>query len=402
MAAEQASNRGDGGEGPVRSTRSHVEPFRVMEVIDAAAARHASHGDMISLSAGQPSTGAPAPVLAAAKAMLDEHILGYTPTPGIAELRDRIADLHESRYGYAVDPASVVITTGSSGGFTALFLAAFDPGDIVALARPSYPAYRNTLAALGCEVVEFDPVDTERFQPGVDDLERLTSELGAPPAGLVIASPANPTGAIIGESELADIARWCDSAGTLLVSDEIYHGITFGRRCASALEFSRNAAVIGSFSKYFSMTGWRIGWMLVPAGLREAVDVLLGNLSICAPANSQYAALGAFEPIAAEELDGHVQRYAENRDLVVGRLEALRMPLIAQPDGAFYVYVDVSAHTSDSLAWCREILDATGVALTPGVDFDLRGGGETVRMSFAGDAASISIALDRLEAFLSR
>lgn len=402
MASDRATNRASGGDGPSRSARSHVERFRVMEVIDAAAARQASHGDMISLSAGQPSTSAPAPVRAAARSMLDEHILGYTPTPGIAELRARIAELHETRYGYEVDPDSVVITTGSSGGFTALFLAAFDPGDTVALARPSYPAYRNTLAALGCEVVEFDPVDTERFQPSVDDLERLTAELGAPPDGLVIASPANPTGAIIGEDELAAIARWCDEAGTLLVSDEIYHGITFGRRCASAWEYSRNAVVIGSFSKYFSMTGWRIGWMLVPAGLREAVDVLLGNLSICAPANSQYAALGALGPEAEAELDGHVERYSANRELVIGRLEALEMPLIAQPDGAFYVYVDVSAHTSDSLKWCREVLDATGVALTPGVDFDRRGGDTTVRMSFAGEAESISIALDRLKSFLAR
>lgn len=390
-----------GSAGPRRSARSRVERFRVMEVIDAAAARQESHGDMISLSAGQPSTCAPEPVLSAARDMLDERILGYTPTPGIAELRARVAELHETRYGYAVDPDSVVITTGSSGGFTALFLAAFDPGDVVALARPSYPAYRNTLEALGCRVVEFDPVDTARFQPCVDDLERMTAELGAPPAGLVIASPANPTGAIIGADALADIARWCDESGTLLVSDEIYHGISFGRRCASAWEFSRNAAVIGSFSKFFSMTGWRIGWMLVPPGLREAVDVILGNLSICAPANSQYAALGAFSPAAAAELEGHVERYAANRDIVLGRLEALQMPLIAEPDGAFYAYVDVSAHTSDSLEWCRAVLDATGVALTPGVDFDRRDGGSTVRISFAGDAADIAVALDRLAAYLA-
>lgn len=400
MAPDRSENIG--GAGPQRSARSHVERFRVMEVIDAAAARQASHGDMISLSAGQPSTGAPQSVLAAARDMLDERILGYTPTPGIVELRARIAELHENRYGYEVDPESVVITTGSSGGFTALFLAAFDPGDTVALARPSYPAYRNTLEALGCKVVEFDPVDRVRFQPSVDDLERMTSELGAPPAGLVIASPANPTGAIIDEDTLAAVARWCDSAGTLLVSDEIYHGISFGRRCASAWEYSRNAAVIGSFSKFFSMTGWRIGWMLVPPGLREAVDVILGNLSICAPANSQYAALGAFSDEAAAELEGHVERYAANRDVVLGRLAELRMPLIAEPDGAFYAYVDVSAHTSDSLAWCREVLDATGVALTPGVDFDRRDGGSTVRISFAGDAESISTALDRVAEFLSR
>lgn len=383
-----------------RSQRSRVEPFRVMEVIDLATARQASHGDMISLSAGQPSTPAPQPVLQAARAMLDEEILGYTPTLGIAPLREKIAAMHEQRYGYQVDPGSVVVTAGSSGGFTMLFLAAFDPGDVVALARPSYPAYRNTLAALGCEVVEFDPIDQERFQPCVQDLELLTAELGRPLAGVVIASPANPTGAIISPEDLEGVARWCEEQGTLLVSDEIYHGISFGRRCASAWEFSRSGVVIGSFSKYFSMTGWRLGWMLVPDSLREAIDVLQGNLAICAPANSQFAALGAFAEESTAELDGHVRRYAENRDLVVGRLDRLGLPLIAAPDGAFYVYVDASRYTTNSLSWCREVLDATGVALTPGVDFDPRGGGQTVRMSFAGDAAQISVALDRLEDFL--
>ncbi|WP_333618478.1 aminotransferase class I/II-fold pyridoxal phosphate-dependent enzyme [Dietzia sp.] len=373
-----------------------------MEVIAAASRRQGSHGDMLSLSAGQPSTPAPRPVLAAARDMLDREILGYTPTPGIPELRRRVAALHTDRYGYEVDPASVVITTGSSGAFTALFLAAFDPGDVVALARPGYPAYRNALAALGCEVAEFDPADRVRFQPSVADLERLTAETGAPPAGLVIASPANPSGAIIDAGELADIAAWCEAHGTLLVSDEIYHGISFGRRCASAWEFSRNAAVIGSFSKYFSMTGWRIGWMLVPDDLAEAVDTLLGNLNICAPANSQFAALKALGPEAARELDGHVERYAANRDLVLGRLDELRLPLVAEPDGAFYAYVDASAYTSDSLSWCREVLDATGVALTPGVDFDSRDGGSTVRISFAGAGGDIAAALDRLAAHFAR
>lgn len=384
-----------------RSARSRVDPFRVMEVIDAATARQASHGDMISLSAGQPSTGAPAPVRAAAHAALDTNILGYTPTLGIPELRAGIADLHHQRYGYRVDPSSVAITCGSSGGFSLLFLAAFNPGDVVALARPSYPAYRNTLAALGCRPFEFDPVDRVRFQPTITDLTRMTSTLGAPPAGLVIASPANPTGAIIDPAALRDLAEWCQAHGTLLVSDEIYHGITFGRRCASAWEYSRHGVVIGSFSKYFSMTGWRLGWMLLPEPLRQAVDTLQGNLAICAPATSQYAALAALSAESTAELDGHVTRYATNRALVLSRLEALGLPLLAEPDGAFYAYCDASAHTSDSLTWCRTILDATGVALTPGVDFDPRDGGSTIRISFAGHAEDITTALDRLAAYLS-
>lgn len=383
-----------------RSYRSNVEPFRVMEIIDAATARQASHGDMISLSAGQPSTGAPAPVLQAARGALDEHILGYTPTMGIPALRAKIAELHERRYGYHVDPSSVAVTCGSSGGFSLLFLAAFDPDDVVALARPSYPAYRNTLKAMGCVVVEFDPIDQVRFQPTVKDLELLTATYGRPPAGLIIASPANPTGAIIEPSELEAVARWCEANGTLLVSDEIYHGVSFGRRCASAWEYSRHGVVIGSFSKYFSMTGWRLGWMLLPDGVREAVDTLQGNLAICAPANSQYAALGAFTAEAATELDGHVARYADNRDLVLSRLDELRLPLLAEPDGAFYAYVDASAHTTDSLRWCHEVLDATGVALTPGVDFDTRDGNSRIRISFAGSEQHITEALDRLQQYL--
>lgn len=383
------------------SLRSAVEPFHVMTVLAAAARRQETHGDVIMLCAGQPSTPAPGPVLAAAHHALDTEILGYTEALGIRPLREAIAGYHRDRDGIEVTADDVVVTTGSSGGFTVLFLAAFDPGDTVVMARPGYPAYRNTLQALGCRVREIDCGEATRYQPTVAQLEEVTAELGHPPAGLIVASPANPTGTIIDPDELAALARWCEANGTLLVSDEIYHGVAYGRECASAWRTSREAVVMGSVSKYFSMTGWRIGWMLLPEYLRDPVDRLIGNLTICPPADAQFAAVAAFTPESAAELDGHVERYARNRDLVLRRLGEMGVADIAPPDGAFYVYADVSRWTDDSVAWCAEVLARTGVALTPGVDFDTANGRHTVRVSFAGDTAEIAEALDRLEPVLA-
>jgi len=383
------------------SRRSAVEPFHVMTVLAAAARRQETHGDVISLCAGQPSTPAPAPVLAAAHRALDTEILGYTEAVGIRPLREAIAAYHRRRDGLDVRADDVVVTTGSSGGFTALFLAAFDPGDIVVMARPGYPAYRNTLQALGCHVHEIACGADTRYQPTVAQLEAATAELGRPPAGLTVASPANPTGTIIDADELAALARWCESNGTLLISDEIYHGVTYGRECASAWRASREAVVMGSVSKYFSMTGWRIGWMLLPEYLRDPVDRLVGNLTICPPADAQFAAVAAFTDDSTAELDLHVERYARNRDLVLRRLVDLGVKEVAPPDGAFYAYFDVSRWTDDSVAWCARILDRTGVALTPGVDFDTVDGRHTVRLSFAGATDEIAEAMDRLEAELA-
>lgn len=384
------------------SRRSAVEPFHVMSVLAAAARRRETHGDVISLCAGQPSTPAPGPVLAAAHHALDTEILGYTEALGIRPLREAIAAYHRRRDGVDVTVDDVVVTTGSSGGFTVLFLAAFDPGDTVVMARPGYPAYRNTLQSLGCTVHEIPCGPETRYQPTVAQLEAVTAELGHPPAGLIVASPANPTGTIIDAHELAALARWCSEHGTLLISDEIYHGVTYGRECASAWQTSRDSVVVGSVSKYFSMTGWRIGWMLLPEYLRDPVDRLIGNLTICPPADAQFAAVAAFTDEAAAELDGHVERYGRNRDLVLSRLGEMGVAEIAPPDGAFYAYFDVSRWTDDSVAWCSEILDRTGVALTPGVDFDTVNGLHTVRLSFAGSTEEIAEALDRLEAVLAR
>lgn len=374
-----------------------------MDVWKAAAERARTRGDVLVLAAGQPSTPAPQAVLRATKAAMDSELLGYTETFGILELREAIAGYHRDRYGVAVDADDVVVTTGSSGAFTLLFLAAFDAGDTVVVARPGYPAYRNTLTALGCEVVELDCGPETRFQPTVAMLEALPE----PPRGLIVASPANPTGTMIAPAELAALARWCDEHGTLLISDEIYHGIVYETELSdtestsSAWETSRESVVIGSVSKYFSMTGWRLGWMLVPESLRPALQRLASNMTVCPPAISQFAAVHAFGAEARTELDSHVRRYAANRQLLLSGLPKLGITELAPADGAFYAYADIAHLTDDSMNWCTEVLDRTGVALAPGIDFDTHNGLHTVRFSFAGAGADIEEALDRLERYLA-
>ncbi|MGN5238405.1 MULTISPECIES: aminotransferase class I/II-fold pyridoxal phosphate-dependent enzyme [unclassified Rhodococcus (in: high G+C Gram-positive bacteria)] len=388
------------------SRRSLIETFHVMDVWKAAAERQRTHGDVLSLAAGQPSTPAPVPVLRATRHAVDTELLGYTETFGILPLREVIAGYHRERYGLDVDADDVVVTTGSSGAFTLLFLAAFDPGDTVVVARPGYPAYRNTLAALGCNVVELDCGPDTRYQPTVAMLEALDT----PPAGLVVASPANPTGTMIEPDELAALARWCDDHGALLISDEIYHGIEFGSLSSAAASpgtstswaTSRESVVVGSVSKYFSMTGWRLGWMLVPDSLRPALQRLASNMTVCPPSISQFAAIEAFGAEARVELDGHVARYAANRELLLTGLPDLGITKLAPADGAFYVYADIAHLLADetSTAWCSRLLHDTGLALAPGIDFDTVRGDETVRLSFAGSTADVSAALDRLAGWL--
>ncbi len=372
--------------------RSNVPPFHVMDLLAAAQRRQVSHGDLVNCVAGQPSTGAPRAVREEAKRLLDEETLGYTVATGVPGLREAVAAHHRRTSGIDVTLDDVVITTGSSGGFLLAFLAAFEAGDRVVMARPGYACYRNVLTALGCEVVEIDCGPETRFQPTVEQLAALEG----PVAGLVIASPANPTGTMVPPEELAAIAAWCEDSGVRLVSDEIYHGITYGVPTSSAWQTSRTGVVFGSFSKYFSMTGWRLGWMLVPEDLRRPVDVLTGNFTICPPVLSQYAAIAAFTPESYAELDGHVARYAENRSLLLDGLPRLGIDRLAPADGAFYVYADIGHLTDDSYAWCLRLLDETGVATAPGIDFDTRRGNEFVRISFAGSAAEITEGMERL------
>lgn len=378
------------------SERGKVAPFYVMEVVKAAALRQASHGDAIALCVGQPGTPAPAAVRNAAVAAINDGVLGYTVSAGLPELRALIAQDYQRAHQTLVDPQEVIVTTGSSAGFQLTVLAAFEAGDTVAMTSPGYPAYRNTLISLGCRVLEL-PVDAStNFQPTLAQLAALPE----PPAGLVLASPANPTGTIIPAAELAAIAAWCSAADCLLISDEIYHGISYGEPCVSARQFTSEAVVLGSVSKYHSMTGWRLGWLLVPPHLRASVELLQSNLAICPPAVSQAAAMAAFSDEARVELDGHVARYAQNRALLQARLPELGFADPAGADGAFYYWLDVSHLTDDSQRWCAELLAATGVALAPGVDFDPDQGHRRVRLSFCGETAELEQALDRLAAFL--
>jgi aspartate/methionine/tyrosine aminotransferase len=370
-----------------------IPPFHVMRVLAAAAHRRTQGKAVYDLSAGQPATSAPSAVRRAAHDALDRDRLAYTGAAGLLELRVAIAGHYAERYGLEVDPASIVATTGSSGGFLVAFLASFTVGDTVVLARPGYPAYRNMLVALGCRVIEIDTGD--RFALRVADLEGLDDR----PAGLVLASPANPTGTMIDSAELAGIVRWCEDNDVRLISDEIYHGITYRAPAASAWETGRENVVVNSFSKYFSMTGWRLGWLLAPQDLVETIDRLAGNFALCPPTLAQHAAVHAFDSYA--ELDDNVATYKVNRDLLLERLPAIGINRIAPVDGAFYIYADVSEWTDDSLSWCAELLDETGVAVAPGVDFDQVRGGNFIRMCFAGDTPTIDVAIDVLGRWLS-
>ena len=381
------------------AVRATVPPFHVMDVWAAAGERARTHGDLVNLSAGQPSTPAPADVRAAAARALDEQILGYTSSLGTPELREAIAAHHRRRYGDdTVRAEDVIATTGGSGGFLLAFLAAFDVGDTVVLARPGYPCYRNILAALGCDVVELPCGEETRFQPTVAMLEALDTT----PKGLVVASPANPTGSVIEPDELASLARYCEERGIQLISDEIYHGIEYGDAppTASAWSTSHEALVVTSFSKYWSMTGWRLGWLLVPERLRRAVDVIAGNFTVCPPVPAQYAALAAFTDASTAEADAHVEHYAINRRLLLDGLPRLGITRLAPADGAFYVYADVAHLTDDTLAFGQRMLAETGVAVAPGIDFDPVDGHTWIRLSFAGATADVHEALDRLGRWL--
>jgi aspartate/methionine/tyrosine aminotransferase len=367
-----------------------------MEVVKAASALAAAGRDVIYLCVGQPSTPAPYVVREAAARAVVSEVLGYTEAAGTPGLRAVIAAHYRDRYGVTVDPGDIIVTTGSSGGFVLALLAACSAGDAVAMTRPGYPAYRNDVLALGCRVLDVAAGPAERYQPTVALLEALPEV----PQALVLASPSNPTGTIIDPAELGRVAAWCAAHDCVLLSDEIYHGISFARPTATAWEFGRSAVVIGSVSKYYSMTGWRLGWLLAPPELRPAIEALQSNLAICAPAVSQAAALAAFGPEARAELDAHVARYAANRDVFLDRVGELGVTRFAPPDGAFYAYCDVSHLTGDSMAWCAEALQATGVALAPGVDFDPVDGHTTVRLSLCGDTADLNEGLDRLAAWL--
>jgi len=380
--------------GLAASRRSEVASFIVMDVMRAAAEREARGERVVHMEVGQPGTPAPA---AARKALLDvigRQPLGYTLALGNPDLRARISRHYRDAHGLDISPGRVVVTAGSSAAFVLAFLALFDTGDAVALPEPGYPCYRHILAALGCAPAMIETGPATRWMP--TDAQIL--EAGQHVRGLLIASPANPTGTMIEPERLAELSAACRRRGMWLISDEIYHGLTYeGPPAVSALAFDDDAIVINSFSKYFSMTGWRVGWMIVPERLVRSIERLAQNIFISSPAPSQVAALGAFD--AGDELEANRRAYAANRALLLEGLARLRLGGIAPADGAFYLYCDVSHLTDDSVALARRMLDETGVAATPGTDFDARRGNRFIRFSYAGTTADVAEAMARLSAW---
>ncbi|WP_295191240.1 aminotransferase class I/II-fold pyridoxal phosphate-dependent enzyme [uncultured Brevundimonas sp.] len=364
-----------------------VEPFRAISVSRLAHQLKSEGRSIIHMEFGQPSTGAPAAAIARAHQVLDADAMGYWESP---DLRGRIARLYNERYGVAVDPNRILLTCGASPALVLALSTLFKPGDRIALARPGYVAYRNTLRALHLEPVEIACGPDTRFQLTAAQLQALDPA----PAGVIIASPANPTGTIIPDAELAAIAEVCRTRNIAIVSDEIYHGLSYVGPTPSMLQFAPDAVVINSFSKYWSMAGWRLGWLLVPEDRIDAARAYIGNMFLTPPSLSQHAGLVAMDAI--DELEGHIETYARNRQLMLEALPALGLRKIAPPDGAFYIWADIGHLTNDSVAFCEQLLRDTGVATAPGVDFDPVEGHHFIRFSFAVSTPEIEDALSRL------
>lgn len=364
--------------------------FIAMDVLREAKRLEAAGRDILHLEVGQPAFGAPEAVRHAAAEALAADPLGYTVALGLPELRARIARHYRDWYGITVPAERVILTTGASGGFTLAFLACLDPGARVALAAPGYPAYRNILTALDLRPVELPATAASRFQPTPDLLDAA-----GPIDALIIASPANPTGSVLPAEAIAALEAWCRSRAVLLIADEIYHGLVYdGVTAPTTLSVADDAIIVNSFSKYFAMTGWRLGWMVVPEALVAPIEKLAQNLFIAPPTVSQIAALAAFD--CTEALEGYRAVYARNRVLLMEALPRAGFDIVAPPDGAFYLYADCSRRANDSAALCRRLLDEAGVALTPGLDFDRARGHATLRVSFAGTEADIAEAARRL------
>ncbi len=379
-----------------------MPPFAVMSILNRVAELRAEGRDVISLCAGEPSQGAPSDVRRrAAELMSDRTPLGYSETFGIRALREKLAEHYRRWYSLDVPTEQIALTTGSSGAFLLTFLAAFDHGDRVAMTRPGYPAYRNILTSLGCEVVELDCGPAQDYRLDVSMVE--AAHRRRPLAGLVVASPANPTGTMIDSDQLAELARWCDRHGVRLVSDEIYHGITgAGSPGSCAWEHDRTSIVISSFSKYWGMTGWRLGWALVPEDLVTPVDALAGNFALCPPVPAQHAAVAAFTEQSYAEAEAAVRAFADARRLLLDSVDELGWSGVAPAEGAFYVYAEIAevlGNHADSRAWCAALLEDQGVALTPGTDFDPVRGSTAVRVSLAAGPEAVAAALVRIHRF---
>ena len=378
------------------SARSDVPPFMVMDVMAAAARIEAAGGRVIHMEVGQPAAPAPSTAIAAARAALAAGRIGYTETMGIPSLRARIARHYADAYGVPVDPARVIVTTGSSGGFILAFLALFEPGDRVAVALPGYPPYRHILTALGCEPVPIETTQATRWTITPEML--IAAHRKTPLKGVLIGSPANPTGTMMAAQALRDLIDVAEGEGMRFISDEIYHGLDYAFAAETAARLSDNAVIINSFSKYFCMTGWRIGWMVAPERLIRPIERLQGNLAISVPTLSQIAAQAAFDGRAEMEAVKH--GYEENRRILLDGLPKAGLDKILPVDGAFYLYADVSRFGDDSFAFAKRMLEETHVAATPGVDFDPLRGKHFIRFCYAGSAAEMHEAVERIGAWL--
>ncbi|KJC50286.1 1-aminocyclopropane-1-carboxylate deaminase [Bradyrhizobium sp. LTSP849] len=378
------------------SRRSDVPPFMVMDVMAAAARIEAAGGHVIHMEVGQPAAGAPKTAIAAAHATLEAGRIDYTSALGIPSLRERIARHYRDAYGCTVSPDRIVVTTGSSGGFILAFLSMFEPGDRVAVTVPGYPPYRHILTALGCEPVLIETTNETRHALTGEAL--LAAHRKAPLKGVLVGSPANPTGTMMSKEALAGLIAAAEDAGIRFISDEIYHGLDYAFPAVTAAELSEHALVINSFSKYFCMTGWRVGWMVVPDVLVRPIERLQQNLSISVPSLSQIAAEAAFD--GAAEMEEIKHGYQENRRILIEGLPKAGLTRFLPADGAFYLYADVSDFTSDSFDFAKTMLEQAHVAATPGVDFDPIHGRSFIRFSYARSAAEMREAVDRIAHWL--
>ena len=376
------------------SARGSVDPFIVMDVMEAASKKEKSGYEVIHLEVGQPGTSAPKMAAESVKNKISKSTMGYTVALGIPELREKIADLYLRWYNVQVEPERIIVTPGSSGAFILTFTGLFDVGDTVGVGSPGYPSYRQILKALSLNTNTIKTFNNNKFQPVVADI--INNSLD----GLLVASPANPTGSMLNKNDLEKLITACKTKQTVFISDEIYHGIEYESRAVSALEVSDDCIVINSFSKYFSMTGWRLGWVVVPKNHIRQFERLAQNMFICAPHISQIAALGALD--AYDELNLNLKTYETNRTMLIEELPKLGLKNFAPPDGAFYFYIDVSEYTDDSVTFAKSILDEVHVAITPGIDFDSERGLKTIRLSYACSTSDLKEGLKRLEKFMSK
>ena len=376
------------------SARGSVDPFIVMDVMEAASKKEKSGYEVIHLEVGQPGTSAPKMAAESVKNKISKSTMGYTVALGIPELREKIADLYLRWYNVQVEPERIIVTPGSSGAFILTFTGLFDVGDTIGVGSPGYPSYRQILKALSLNNSTIKTFNNNKFQPVAADI--INNSLD----GLLVASPANPTGSMLNKYDLEKLIDACKMKQTVFISDEIYHGIEYESRAVSALEVSDDCIVINSFSKYFSMTGWRLGWIVVPKNHIRQFERLAQNMFICAPHISQIAALGALD--ASDELNLNLKTYEANRTILIEELPKLGLKNFAPPDGAFYFYIDVSEYTNDSVNFAKSILDEVHVAITPGIDFDPERGLKTIRLSYACSTSDLKEGLKRLEKFMSK